>query len=646
MLSKATLKIAGELLDRFFRDAEGKTNRQLDVYFTLEDLDLGQDRAAPAIEYLVSRGLIVLYGADVAFMTDKGIQVAIDEVDLAALPKEIRAFSDAPHVPVPSGASPPARNTPPALTPASTPARIPSAGPRTSRSGQPLASENGASGPSARPERATVTHIALDGEEFAVELAWVCTIGRSEGNTIRISDKRASKNHAEIRYEAGQFVLRDLESANGTLLNGEYVVKPVVLRHDDEVVIGRTMLLYTAPVVVPPPAEAPSPELGIASGPAARASEAGSAASQFRVIQGTPADPDRFTGAFHARDGGSSPGFVARPPTGEIPVPGAPTERPSVRPDRPRPPERSLEGPDLLGGPDLFSEPARHQTGDLFASPEEQDSLFASPPAHPDPHGFGDGPTRDIFDQAVPAPHPATAPADRGNLFAPASSVRPPAGAAHPPASDGDAMVLTPVADGLQNSLSPIDPIASLDDPQTPEWVHDTHAAPAPLLENQPVIRPAGMPDAMPDSHTLASPQSDDVATMMVSREDLFGRSERNDPADPPRWGDTDDIHPAFGAGSGEQRPATDSLRRLHAFSEDLPVADLGMASWQPPMAPASSEGTHDGLGERAATFFATLRMLRRRINQVDVPEKRALLDAVEVLTQHPYVRVVLETLD
>ncbi|MEO1336527.1 MAG: hypothetical protein AAFV29_12830, partial [Myxococcota bacterium] len=86
-------------MDRFFRDAEGKTNRQLDVYFTLEDLDCSREKADPAIEVLASRGLINLFGPDVAFLTDKGVRAAVEDLDLSLLPKELRDFSAPPPSP-------------------------------------------------------------------------------------------------------------------------------------------------------------------------------------------------------------------------------------------------------------------------------------------------------------------------------------------------------------------------------------------------------------------------------------------------------------------------------------------------------------------------------------------------------------------
>ena len=589
MVSKGTLKTARQLLDRFFRDAEGKTNRQLDVYFTVQSLDLN-DRADPAIEFLVSRGLINLFGPDIGFLTDKGVQAVIDDFDLADLPKEIRDFSaPPPSPPQPSGAAMPA-------------------GP------MPVAA------PASRPDRATLTHIDLDGQEFAVELGTMCTIGRSDGNTIQVGDKRASKHHAEIRYEGGQFILRDLESANGTLLNGEYVLKPVVLQHDDEVVIGRTMLLYTAPASLES-TEAPT-------------TAADGAAAAFRVLQGTPAPSTAATDPYQSQD---------LAPSGDLPVHLAATERPAP----------------AAGTGDLFAEEARSNEDDLFERPTRGSSnLFESkpPPGSADPFVFSNRTAREGSRPSGPAAPAgddlfATAPAPSANsspagavasdlLVGPATGL-PLAGG--PVSAEHPSLEVTSLADGLQeslqgDSLEEIEPFESLDDEPDAEWAHDTRAEDGPLLENQPVIQSSERPPDGASTSAATEPTTDDMATLTVSRDDLFGHSNRPQIADPP-WGETAD-NPAgpTRADSGARGPAAaaDPVRQLPEYAEKLPIAEVALAS----------AAEVDVRAPAADAFIATLQALRRRLDRVDVPEKRALLDAVEVLSQHPYVRVVLDSLD
>lgn len=58
-------------------------------------------------------------------------------------------------------------------------------------------------------------------------------MGRDSDNTIAIDDPHVSAEHAELRYERGQWWLRDLGSSNGTVLNGEPVRAVVGVRAGD-----------------------------------------------------------------------------------------------------------------------------------------------------------------------------------------------------------------------------------------------------------------------------------------------------------------------------------------------------------------------------------------------------------------------------
>jgi len=69
------------------------------------------------------------------------------------------------------------------------------------------------------------------------------TIGREEENTIRLNDERISRFHAKLQAEEGQVILTDLDSTNGTRVNGR-PVQIRVLRPGDQVSIGRCVLLY------------------------------------------------------------------------------------------------------------------------------------------------------------------------------------------------------------------------------------------------------------------------------------------------------------------------------------------------------------------------------------------------------------------
>jgi pSer/pThr/pTyr-binding forkhead associated (FHA) protein len=69
------------------------------------------------------------------------------------------------------------------------------------------------------------------------------TIGREEGNTIQLNDERVSRYHAKIQMDHDQVVLTDLESTNGTKVNGEDV-QLRNLRYGDVVQVGRTVMVF------------------------------------------------------------------------------------------------------------------------------------------------------------------------------------------------------------------------------------------------------------------------------------------------------------------------------------------------------------------------------------------------------------------
>jgi len=71
------------------------------------------------------------------------------------------------------------------------------------------------------------------------------TIGRDSNNAIRLHDFEVSRRHAEIcRNESGCF-LRDLESSNGTFVNGRRV-KTHKLANGDQILIGKTTALFAS----------------------------------------------------------------------------------------------------------------------------------------------------------------------------------------------------------------------------------------------------------------------------------------------------------------------------------------------------------------------------------------------------------------
>jgi predicted component of type VI protein secretion system len=94
--------------------------------------------------------------------------------------------------------------------------------------------------------RASVTFQVLEGIDRGRvyrELPVPVTIGREEGNTLRLNDERVSRFHAKVQIDGDDYILTDLESTNGTRVNGT-AVQIRRLRHGDRVGVGRSLLLF------------------------------------------------------------------------------------------------------------------------------------------------------------------------------------------------------------------------------------------------------------------------------------------------------------------------------------------------------------------------------------------------------------------
>ena len=126
---------------------------------------------------------------------------------------------------------------------------------------------------------ASITIQVLEGFErghvFA-EMPTPVTIGREEDNTIQLNDERVSRFHVKIQEDAGRVILTDLESTNGTRVNG-HPVQMRVLQYGDQVTIGRSILLYGSPEQI---------EANVESGSAiyGEAKEEGDEPSNFKTV--------------------------------------------------------------------------------------------------------------------------------------------------------------------------------------------------------------------------------------------------------------------------------------------------------------------------------------------------------------------------
>jgi len=93
---------------------------------------------------------------------------------------------------------------------------------------------------------ALVTIRILDGPDRGKEfhqIATPVTIGREEGSLIQLNDHRVSRHHLKIHESGSAVLMTDLQSTNGTKVNGE-LVRVWQLQPGDLVTVGQSMLLF------------------------------------------------------------------------------------------------------------------------------------------------------------------------------------------------------------------------------------------------------------------------------------------------------------------------------------------------------------------------------------------------------------------
>ncbi len=70
------------------------------------------------------------------------------------------------------------------------------------------------------------------------------TIGRSGSNDLVVADKKTSREHAVVTFDAGHYIIEDLNSTNGVYVNDKLIHK-IILKSGDRITLGDTALLFT-----------------------------------------------------------------------------------------------------------------------------------------------------------------------------------------------------------------------------------------------------------------------------------------------------------------------------------------------------------------------------------------------------------------
>lgn len=68
-------------------------------------------------------------------------------------------------------------------------------------------------------------------------------IGRDPSCDVRLDDDTVSTQHARLSYRNKQWWIEDLLSTNGTFLNDERVETPTILINEDEIRVGKVLLI-------------------------------------------------------------------------------------------------------------------------------------------------------------------------------------------------------------------------------------------------------------------------------------------------------------------------------------------------------------------------------------------------------------------
>jgi len=102
------------------------------------------------------------------------------------------------------------------------------------------------------------------------------TIGRRDGNSIRLTERNVSRSHARLFKRNEAYIVEDLGSYNGVTINGERIDEKAELAVGDQLGIGDYDLAFqsdapatqkTMPAPAPKPKSAPPPRLVVLSDP-------------------------------------------------------------------------------------------------------------------------------------------------------------------------------------------------------------------------------------------------------------------------------------------------------------------------------------------------------------------------------------------
>lgn len=91
--------------------------------------------------------------------------------------------------------------------------------------------------------RLTIQNGPLGGQSYRFHQV-VTTIGRTNGNDLIIQGRTVSRRHARLFFDNGRWLLEDLQSANGTLVNGVRIFQQTALNDGDVINFGDEIVVF------------------------------------------------------------------------------------------------------------------------------------------------------------------------------------------------------------------------------------------------------------------------------------------------------------------------------------------------------------------------------------------------------------------
>lgn len=76
-----------------------------------------------------------------------------------------------------------------------------------------------------------------------IPIRGIVSLGRKEDNTLILMDQYVSGHHVKIYAKNERYVVEDLSSTNGTVLNGERINGKMFIEPGDEIQIGSLVLV-------------------------------------------------------------------------------------------------------------------------------------------------------------------------------------------------------------------------------------------------------------------------------------------------------------------------------------------------------------------------------------------------------------------